>query len=198
MLIFGFDCETTGLSPFQNQVISVQYADEDGDLTLFAGWEYDTEEDLIVDFLTHWTEIKRKRDAEGALFVGYNHLKFDVPFVFTKAITDSAVLDRLDWDEHEVWRQLYRWPMYLDLAHLLGSDFISMRAVRKELLGTEGQLESKRIPGYYESERYDLIERYIRDEMVAMREIYDALERTTFFEELMAFRRRAGHERTLR
>ncbi|MFW6153573.1 MAG: hypothetical protein ACOC42_04360, partial [Halobacteriota archaeon] len=142
MLVFGFDCETTGLSPFANEVISVQYADEDGDLTLFAGWDYPDESALLVDFLEEWASIKRKRDAAGALFVGYNHLKFDVPFVFTKAITTPAVLDRLDWDEHEAWRQLYRWPMYLDLAHLLGSDFIPMRSVRRELLGTEGPLES--------------------------------------------------------
>lgn len=197
MIIYGFDCETAGLSPLHNDLISVQYADEHGDLTLFAIWEYDTEADLLVDFLTDWQSIRRKRDADGALFVGYNLLKFDVPFVLIKALTSEGVLDRLNWNLDDCWKHLYRWPMYLDLVHLFGSDFISMRAVREALLGSEGPFESKQIPVYYESERYDLIEQYIRDEMRALREIYQALQDELFFEELMAFRHRAGHTRSL-
>lgn len=197
MLIYGFDCETAGLSPFHSDLITVQYADEHGDLTLYAIWDYDDEDDLLFDFLTDWRDIRRKRADDGALFVGFNHLKFDVPFVLIKLLTADGLLERLDWTVDDCWKQLYRWPMYLDLAHLFGADFISMRAVRKELLATEGELESKHIPVYYESERYDLIERYVRDEMQALRQIYQALQDERFFEELMAFRRRAGHTRTL-
>ena len=197
MLVFGFDCETTGLSPFENEVITVQYAEADGSLTLFRRWDYDSESALLGDFLRDWQTIRRKRDADGALFVGYNTLKFDVPFVFAKCLTVGGLLESLGWTEQEVWRQLYRWPMYLDLVHLLGSDFISMGAVREELLGTSDPYASRDIPVYYADGRYDLIEAYVRDEMTALLEIYEALRATPFFDELMALRRRIGYDREL-
>lgn len=197
MLIYGFDCETTGLSPFENELISIQYAEEDGSLTLYARWDYDSEAALLVDFLEDWKDIRRKRDADGALFVGYNHLKFDVPFVFAKCLLLDDVRERLGWSSQHCWKQLYRWPMYLDLVHLFGSDFISMNAIRKELLGTTDPYESRDIPVYYANGQYELIEEYIRDEMAAIRSIFEAVQDTPFFHELMAFRRAAGHEREL-
>ena len=197
MLIYGLDCETTGLSPFENEVITVQYAEEDGSLTLYRRWQYDTEADLLVDFLRDWRDIKRKRDAGGALFVGYNLLKFDVPFLFAKCLTDPTILEDLAWTPQDCWKQLYRWPMYLDLAHLLGSDFVSMRSVREALLGTTDPIPSRDIPVYYADGDYDTIERYVTDEMATLRELFLELQRTPMFEELMAFRRRLGYDREL-
>lgn len=197
MLIYGFDCETTGLSPFEHEVITVQYAEEDGALTLYRRWEYDSEAAMLVDFLRDWRGIRRKRDAGGALFVGYNHLKFDVPFVLATCLDEPAILEALGWTPQDAWKQLYRWPMYLDLAHLFGSDFIGMEAVREALLGTTDPYESRDIPVYYANGRYDVIEAYVEDEMAALRAIFDAVRDTAFFQELMAFRRGAGHEREL-
>ncbi len=197
MIIYGLDCETTGLSPFENELITVQYADEDGTLSLYRLWEYESEAALLIDFLRDWKEIKRKRDDSGALFVGYNHLKFDVPFVFAKCLLLEEVQTALDWSPQDCWKQLYRWPMYLDLVHLFGSDFISMEAIREELLGTSDPYESRNIPVYYANDQYDVIEAYIEDEMAALKDIFNAVQRTTFFTELMRFRREAGHEREL-
>lgn len=197
MLIYGPDCETTGLSPFENEVITVQYATEGGDITLFRQWEYPDEGAMLVDFLRNWRDIRRKRDADGALFVGYNHLKFDLPFVFAKCLTNDRILEDLGWTHQDLWKHLFRWPMYLDLVHLLGSDFISMRSVREALLGTTDPYESRDIPVHYADGRYDLIEAYVEDELATLKAIFEALREEPLFDELLALRRRAGYDREL-
>lgn len=197
MLIYGFDCETTGLSPVEHEVITVQYATEDGELTIYRQWDYADEAAMLVDFLGHWAEIRRKRDADGALFVGYNHLKFDVPFVFARCLLDERILESLSWTPAELWRQLYRWPMYLDLVHLLGSDFIAMSAVRETLVGTTDPIASRDIPVLYANGDYDRIETYVEDEMAALAAIFEALRAEPLFDELLELRRRAGYERPL-
>ncbi len=197
MIIYGFDCETTGLSPFEHEVITVQYADAEGDLTIYRRWEHDSELGLLEAFLRDWSTIQRKRDAGGALFVGFNLLKFDVPFVFTKCLMHDGLRSRLGWTKQDCWKQLYRWPMYLDLVHLVGADFISMDAIREVLLGTTAPTNSRDIPILYADGRYDRIDAYVEDEMAALLAIYNELQRTPLFTELMAFRRRAGHDRAL-
>lgn len=198
MLVFGYDLETTGLSPFEDEIISAQCSPENGQVEFYPRWEYESEEELLVEFLRDWTGIKRKRiGANGALFVGFNILGFDAPFLFQKCLTHEGVLTDLGWSKEDCCNQIYRWPSYLDLAYLLGADFIGLEAVRGELVGTQGEFTGKEIPSYYESGDYDVIEEYVRDELAAMAAIYDQLRDTVLFEHLMALRRRVGLEREL-
>lgn len=89
------------------------------------------------------------------------------------------------------------WPSYLDLAHLLGADFIGMEAVRGELVGTQGDFAGEDVPEYYENGEHEIIEEYVRDELAAMAAIYEELRDSAFFEELMGIRRKVGFEREL-
>jgi len=198
MLVYGYDLETTGFSPFEDDIISAQYSHDDGTVSFYPSWEYESERELIVDFLDDWAGIKRKRiGADGALFVGFNILGFDAPFLFLKCITTDGVLDDLGWSYEDCWNQIYRWPSYLDLAHLLGADFIGMEAVRGELVGTQGDFAGEDVPEYYEKGEYEVIEEYVRDELAAMAAIYEELRDSDFFEELMGIRRQVGLEREL-
>lgn len=98
MLVYGYDLETTGFSPFEEEIISAQYSHGDGTVSFYPSWKYNSERELIVDFLDDWTGIKRKRiGADGALFVGFNILGFDAPFLFLKCLTTDGVLDDLGW-----------------------------------------------------------------------------------------------------
>lgn len=198
MLVYGYDLETTGLSPFKDEIISAQYSHDDGTVSFYPRWEYESERELLVDFLDDWAGIKRKRiGADGALFVGFNILGFDAPFLFLKCITIDGVLDDLGWSYEDCWNQIYRWPSYLDLAHLLGADFIGMEAVRGEIVGTQGDFAGKDVPEYYENGEHEIIEEYVRDELAAMAAIYEELRDSAFFEELMGIRRQVGLEREL-
>lgn len=198
MLVYGYDLETTGFSPFEDDIISAQYSHDDGTVSFYPSWEYESERELLVDFLDDWAGIKRKRiGADGALFVGFNILGFDAPFLFLKCITTDGVLDDLGWSYEDCWNQIYRWPSYLDLAHLLGADFIGMEAVRGELVGTQGDFAGEDVPEYYENGEYEVIEDYVHDELAAMAAIYEELRDSAFFEELMGIRRQVGLERDL-
>jgi hypothetical protein len=198
MLVYGYDLETTGFSPFEDKIISAQYLRDDGTVSFYPTWEYESERKLLVDFLDDWASIKRKRmGADGALFVGFNILGFDAPFLFLKCITTDRVLNDLGWSYEDCWNQIYRWPSYLDLAHLLGADFIGMEAVRGELVGTQGDLAGEDIPEYYENGEHEVIEEYVRDELATMAAIYEELRDSAFFEELMGIRRQVGLEREL-
>lgn len=197
MLIYGFGCETTGLSPFDNELVTLQYADEAGEVTLYPAWEYDDEAALLAAFLADWSTIKRKRADGGALFVGYHTLSFDVPFVLQKALEHDAARDRLGWSRADCWNQLYRWPVYLDLAQLVGDDFLGFDALRQALLGSTGTYEGRRVPVYYSSGRYDVIEAYVRDQLAALREVHLALRDSDLYDALGRLRREAGAERPL-
>mgnify|MGYP006287160199 FL=1 len=198
MLVYGYDLETTGFSPFEDEIISIQYSHDDGTVSFYPCWEYESERELLVDFLDDWARIKRKRiGADGALFVGFNILGFDAPFLFLKCITTDGVIEDLGWSYEDCWNQIYRWPSYLDFAHLLGADFIGMEAVRGELVGTQGDFAGSDMPGYYENGEHEIIEEYVRDELAAMAAIYEELRDSAFFEELMRIRRQVGLEREL-
>lgn len=112
-------------------------------------------------------------------------------------MTVDGVTEQIGWSHQDCWNQLYRWPSCLDLYHLLGADFVSLNAVRVELLETQADHDGKDVAKYFQSGEYDLIEEYVRDELVAMATVYEALRELSLFDELMDFRRRIGLDRDL-
>lgn len=201
MLVYGFDIETTGFSPFEDELISVQYSREDADtIELYPRWEYDSERALLVDFLEDWARIypkKRIGMEDPALFVGFNTLSFDVPFLFAKYLQDVDICDELGWSVQRCWEELYRNPVYLDLYYFLGADFVGFEVLRDELVGTQADHEGGEVADYYEAGEFEKIRTYVRDELTAMEAMYDALRDTAFFDEVMALRRRIGLKREL-
>ncbi|MFW6448983.1 MAG: hypothetical protein ACOC0X_05525 [Halobacteriota archaeon] len=195
MIVYGPDCETTGLSPFDHELLAVQFADADGSITRFARWEHDDEVDMLAAFLEGWTAIERKRAGGGALFVGVNHLGFDLPFLLTRGI---ALADDLEgWSRDRLWDELYRWPVYLDLAQLVGNDLVGMADLRGELLATAADRPGRDVPILYRNGRYDLLEERLDDQLDALRAVHLALRGTDLYREMVRFRRRLDAARDL-
>ncbi|MFP4590737.1 MAG: hypothetical protein ACLFM8_04650 [Halobacteriales archaeon] len=195
MIVYGPDCETTGLSPVDHELIAVQFADAEGSIARFARWEHDGEAAMLAAFLEAWTAIDRKRAGGGAMFVGVNHLGFDVPFLLARGI---ALADDLEhWSEGRLWDELYRWPVYLDLAQLVGNDLVGMADLRRELLETAAERPSRDVPVLYRNERFDALDERLDDQLAALRAVHLALRGTDLYREVVRFRRRLDAARDL-
>jgi len=95
MTIYGPDLETEGTDPFEDSIITIQYRDGDtGTNHLYRKWDYETERDLIFDFLMDYKDITWVRKSGGRLRVGYRVSDFDLPFLLTRR---SSV----DWRNQE-------------------------------------------------------------------------------------------------
>lgn len=195
MIVYGPDCETTGLSPFEHELVAVQFADAGGSITRFTRWEHEDEAAMLGAFLEAWTGIERKRAAAGALFVGVNHLGFDVPFLLARGV--ALADDLAGWSPDRLWDELYRWPAYLDLAQLVGNDLVGMVDLRRELLESAAERPGRDVPVLYRNERFDLLAERLDDQLAALREVHLALRGTDLYREVVRFRRRLDAARDL-
>lgn len=184
--VFGPDIETTGTSPQDSELVTIQYR-QDGELYLYRRWEYESERDLLLDWLNDWKRIKRSRRRGGAQFIGFNVLKFDVPFLLWKA-QQYDIASEPNWSEQLVWENIAHGPAYLDLAQLLGDDMLGFAEWRNLTVGTYGEYQSAQIPKFYERAEYDKIEMYIRDEMATFEQVFSEIQQEPFYQMLMELR----------
>jgi len=191
-LVFGYDVETTGTNPFASELVTIQYR-RDGENHLYRRWNHDTERDLLLAFLNDWKGIRRKRSAGGALFVAYNVLKFDAPYLVAKAL-EHDIAGAPHWTPEYVWENIVHGPAFLDLHQLLGDDMRKFAHWRNCLTGTYADVESKQIPQFYAQGEYGRIEDYVTDELATFQEVFETLSSEPFYDELRALRERAANQ----
>lgn len=190
MTLYGYDIETTGLNPYSDEVVTIQYKRDSTGLSIYRRWEYDSERDLLLDFLNDWKGIPRARSRGAEEFIAYNVLKFDAPFLLIKAQQhDIASAD--DWSDKYVWENIIHGPPFLDLAQLLGDDMKKFAEWRNCLTGTYGDYESRQIPKFYRSGDYGMIEEYVEDELDTLEQVYQEVQQEPFYEELQKLRETA-------
>jgi uncharacterized protein YprB with RNaseH-like and TPR domain len=80
-----FDMETTGLDPFDSHIITIQVR-MDGKTTIWPMWT-SSEKEVIKSFLSYTDSVFRTETR----FVGYNLLKFDVPFLTERMHLTKAI-----------------------------------------------------------------------------------------------------------
>jgi hypothetical protein len=198
MTIFGPDIEATGTDPYESELISIQYRDDEEDENhLFLRWDYESEADLLFDFFMDYYDIPWKRTSGGPLRVGFRVTDFDLPFILVRAY-ETGAFEKLRAGPGFVWTNVIAGPSYLDLSHLLGADMASFEQWREELVETESPSGGAKMPELYENEEYDRIIEYITDELEAMEEVYNAVSETEHFQSLMESRQKIGFERELR
>ena len=172
-----FDMETTGLSPFDSQIITIQVR-VDGRNIVWPVWE-GSEREVVGSFLSFTEEVLRL----STRFIGYNVLKFDVPFL-TERMRSLGLLT------FESWERLNRELNWFDLYQFLGDRFGRFREWKVGLTGRAVETVNREIPSLYAEENYDKILEYVQDEMEEYELVYNAIKRERFYSELMALRER--------
>lgn len=113
MSIF-FDIETTGLNPFTDSILTIQFKKGD-ELTVWKLWET-SEFEVLLKFLDYLKPI-----SGNETIYGYNCLKFDVPFIVAR-MNHYNILNaekyRLIFDKK--WFDLYHTREIIILAWIDG------------------------------------------------------------------------------
>jgi uncharacterized protein YprB with RNaseH-like and TPR domain len=145
MAVF-FDIETTGLNPHENAVTLIGLK-SDGRINLWKTWESRGERTTIVSALA---EVK----GVGGTIVGFNNLKFDVPFMIKR-------LENFGHSSVELW-SLYN-KKWFDLYQYLGDDFRSQKywldkaGIKEE----HPELRGRDMPDCFKNKEYSKIEQHL-------------------------------------
>jgi uncharacterized protein YprB with RNaseH-like and TPR domain len=145
MAVF-FDIETTGLNPHDSLVTLIGIKSE-GRIQLWKTWESQGEKATILSAISR---VSMVRDT----IVGFNNLKFDIPFVLKR-------LENFGHSSAELW-PLYS-KKWFDLYQYLGDDFRSQKYwLEKAGIKEEcPELDGKDMPACYKNKEYEKIERHL-------------------------------------
>lgn len=185
MSITFFDVETTGLDPFQSKIITIQIR-RNGKTTIFKEWELG-EPEMIESFFDFVKEIRRREE----IFIGYNILKFDVPFLVQR-------LHGLEIFDKQKWKILCHELRWVDLYQLLSDAYYTFYRFGDwfKLAGMQTRVPGRDIPRLYARKKFDKIIEHVEVEMKAMEIVYSKIVELPFYEELRRIREEA-HEKVL-
>lgn len=184
MLTFGYDVEATGVNPLEDKLLTIQYRRNSLD-HIFKLWDYDSEHDLILDFLEDWKKIPRQLSQGGDYFVTYN-FRLDGTFLLVRCLNNIGRDE--EWRKH-LWSVLVHGPDFIDIEQLLGNKLTSMEQWRTKFGLQPGKFKNSDVPKLYEEERYKDIEEYVSDELISLESIYNALPKEPFYVELEKLRK---------
>lgn len=180
---FGPDIETYGkvsLNPFKSKIITIQLR-INGKNYIWKEWK-DGEQKMLLNFLNFWSKLPRSKKKNGFTFVGYNMLKFDIPFMLVRA--SLLDLEKKGWSLEKLWNNLIHGPCYIDLYQLLGDNFKKFKMWKKCLVGSYSKYSNKDIKKFYQNKEFEKIEEYVNDELLSLEKIYNAIKKEKFFSEL--------------
>ncbi len=171
-----FDIETTGRDPFDYKIVTVQVRNH-GKTTIWKEWEL-TEKRCIEEFFFFVETVPRWETS----FVGYNILKFDVPFI------DMRLRKLGRWDSDK-WLMLHSRLHWVDLYQFLGDAYYKAKHWYRGMAGAKPETENAEIPDLYAKKDYDTILKYIDGEMQSMETVYQGISKEPFYKELVKKRK---------
>lgn len=141
-MVVAFDIETTGLNPYECKVvlIGMKMGEE---IRHWKLWETSDEAKMISESLEEIIEI------DGTI-IGYNNLKFDVPFMLKR-------LDVLGNSTEKFWKVYNK--KWFDLYQYLGNNYRSLNlwidkaGIEKE----HPELRGRDMPTYFETKKFEHI-----------------------------------------
>ena len=156
-----FDIETLGLDAFHHQIVLIGMK-MDGRIKQWKLWKEKDELNMIDKCLKTF-----KRIPTFETIVGYNNLKFDVPFIATRLTVHGK------WSAN-LWQLLYRDRKWFDLYQFLGNDFRRM-SFWLDKLGIKKEYEDimgRDIPRFYLEKMYEKIVQHNKDGLETSDKLY--------------------------
>jgi len=160
-MVTVFDIETLGLDAFQHEVVLIGMKVE-GKITQWKLWKSKNELDMIFDCLETLKTV-----PFNETIVGYNNLKFDVPFIATRLQIKGK------WTQ-DLWSLLYRDRKWFDLYQFLGNDFRNMTfwlnkvGIKRKYTDIHG----RDVPAFHDLKDYEKIEQHNRDDLITSEKLY--------------------------
>jgi len=164
-MVIAFDIETLGLDAFQNQIVLIGMKLK-GKTKQWRLWKEKDELSMILKCLE---TIERIPLSET--IIGYNNLKFDVPFITTRLSVHGK------WSSN-LWQLLYRDRKWFDLYQFLGNDFRKMSFWLKKLRIKRKyeDIMGRDIPIFYAKKKYESIVRHNKDDLETSEKLYIKLQ----------------------
>jgi uncharacterized protein YprB with RNaseH-like and TPR domain len=162
-MVIYFDIETTGLNPYRDKILTIQVKKGD-EINLWTIWEENDELIMIKKFLAYIEPIFGSESI-----IGYNCLKFDVPFI-------HARLNKYDAMDANAYELLHN-KKWIDLYQFQGDNYISMDRWL-DAYGIERQCpySGRDIPWLYKEKMYKEIEEHAVDDLIVCEHLVQKLK----------------------
>lgn len=160
-----FDIETTGLNPYKEMTLTIQFKRE-CKIVLWKIWDEENEVNLILKFLKYLKAV----NSNDSIY-GYNILKFDLPFISARLNIHGF----MNGEKHMILHN----KKWIDLYQCLGDNYISLdRCLRS--LGIERQcpFKGRDIPRLYEQKRFREIEEHAKNDLIVCEKLVRKLNDT--------------------
>jgi uncharacterized protein YprB with RNaseH-like and TPR domain len=156
-----FDIETLGLDAFQRQVVLIGMKVE-GKIKQWKLWEEENELSMIFKCLETLETVPLYETL-----VGYNNLKFDVPFITTRLSIHGK------WTS-DLWELLYQDRKWIDLYQFLGNDFrrLSSWLDKLGIKRTHKDITGRHVPVLYARREYEKIVQHNIDDLETSEKLY--------------------------
>lgn len=156
-----FDIETTGLNPFDNQILTIQWK-SDEDFRIWKVWESD-EKRILEEFLDFLDTVS----GNHSIF-GYNCLKFDVPFIVERLRHHGLFTP-------EIYRLIHD-KKWFDLYQFQGDNYVSMdRWLDSYGISRSCPVRGRDIPILFRQGKFKEIENHAVDDLVVCEKLVDKL-----------------------
>lgn len=161
-MVIYFDIETTGLNPLLDKILTIQVKRGE-EIKLWTLWEEKDELRMIQHFIDYLRPI-----YGNEAIVGYNCLKFDVPFI-------HARLNKYDAMEADTYDILHN-KKWIDLYQFQGDNYISMDRWLDSFDIERGcKYSGSDIPHLYERELHNEIEEHAVDDLIVCERLFNKL-----------------------
>ncbi len=155
-MVVCFDIETAGhgIDPY-NSIVSLIGMKRNGKIRQWKIWEIKDEAKMILEALK---EIEGLDQFEENI-IGFNNLKFDVPFLLKR-------LEILGKMKPEFWMMVHN-RKWFDLYQFLGNSYQSLKLwlSRLGIKREYPELDGRDMLRYYETKQYDKIVKHNQDDL---------------------------------
>jgi len=160
-MVISFDIETTGLDPYESMVIVIGMK-KGKKVKQRKIWEIGDEAKMIFEAIEEINKIEET-------IVGYNNLKFDVPFMLER-------LKILGKYRREFW-EIYN-KKWFDLYQYLGNDRRSLNhwLSKARIKRKYPEITGKDIPTFYDNKEYEKILAHNLDDLASSEELFKFLK----------------------